>query len=589
VTRCALFLRGINVGVRNRLPMAELRAMLEAIRCTQVQTYVQSEPRAPVRDVAVPAADDARDRAAVLARRFEPERPRRDSPRGGPPRWPAGGAACDPVVMDPTAGLDATIVGTVVGDPGAPVLAWGRLDAAGVVPERSRGAQVTIETDHGVQHAVDAAPDRLKVPPAKGRRAPWREVAATPLGGLFDDVAPGDHVEVELRGWTVAPGARIAVRVVMGDPVVARALAIVDGAGDPDADARARGALDALDREPAAAPTPAPRATPDAKPKPKPKKPSPKPDPMPWQRSAPVFRWIAIGFAVLAAATARHLALVAGFGASAAMATAIHLTMVISRGPFHGGIAVATTDRWLKSIHPAWDFSRSLTVIVVGWPVVAPIVVGMAIAMPEAAAGLAGALLVAVAAASIALVLQMTHRHRDMLRFARILLRDRAIIEGTVDAPGTPLTHRVRDVVRVDYRRRAGEDHERYRHWSEVATTASAPFRIRTADRTIVVDGVGAWFAAPIVPGKIAPAEGFLLRTGTASNGDSVIARGRVRDTGDGPVLRATGPESLLVFAAPADARRTLIRLTRGWHARAAALLAIGGAAGAAAIVLFTL
>lgn len=41
-TRYALLLRGINVGTKNSLPMAELRAMLEATGCTQVATYVQS-------------------------------------------------------------------------------------------------------------------------------------------------------------------------------------------------------------------------------------------------------------------------------------------------------------------------------------------------------------------------------------------------------------------------------------------------------------------------------------------------------------------------------------------------------------------
>jgi uncharacterized protein (DUF1697 family) len=41
-TRFALLLRGVNVGTKNSLPMAELRAMLEALGCTGVETYVQS-------------------------------------------------------------------------------------------------------------------------------------------------------------------------------------------------------------------------------------------------------------------------------------------------------------------------------------------------------------------------------------------------------------------------------------------------------------------------------------------------------------------------------------------------------------------
>jgi uncharacterized protein (DUF1697 family) len=42
MTRYALLLRGVNVGAKNSLPMAELRAMLEKIGCSDVETYVQS-------------------------------------------------------------------------------------------------------------------------------------------------------------------------------------------------------------------------------------------------------------------------------------------------------------------------------------------------------------------------------------------------------------------------------------------------------------------------------------------------------------------------------------------------------------------
>lgn len=42
MSRYALLLRGINVGTKNSLPMAELRKMLEKAGCSDVQTYVQS-------------------------------------------------------------------------------------------------------------------------------------------------------------------------------------------------------------------------------------------------------------------------------------------------------------------------------------------------------------------------------------------------------------------------------------------------------------------------------------------------------------------------------------------------------------------
>lgn len=41
-TRCALLLRGVNVGTNNSLPMGELRAMLAKFGCSDVKTYVQS-------------------------------------------------------------------------------------------------------------------------------------------------------------------------------------------------------------------------------------------------------------------------------------------------------------------------------------------------------------------------------------------------------------------------------------------------------------------------------------------------------------------------------------------------------------------
>jgi uncharacterized protein (DUF1697 family) len=42
MTRYALLLRGVNVGTKNSLPMAELRNMLAKLGCSEVATYVQS-------------------------------------------------------------------------------------------------------------------------------------------------------------------------------------------------------------------------------------------------------------------------------------------------------------------------------------------------------------------------------------------------------------------------------------------------------------------------------------------------------------------------------------------------------------------
>ena len=42
MSRSAVLLRGVNVGGHNRLPMADLRAVLEGVGCRRVQTYLQS-------------------------------------------------------------------------------------------------------------------------------------------------------------------------------------------------------------------------------------------------------------------------------------------------------------------------------------------------------------------------------------------------------------------------------------------------------------------------------------------------------------------------------------------------------------------
>ncbi len=59
--RYALLLRGVNVGTKNSLPMAELRAMLTKVGGTKVQTYLQSGN----------AVFDTRLRAAELTKAIE--------------------------------------------------------------------------------------------------------------------------------------------------------------------------------------------------------------------------------------------------------------------------------------------------------------------------------------------------------------------------------------------------------------------------------------------------------------------------------------------------------------------------------------
>lgn len=67
-TRYALLLRGVNVGTKNSLPMADLRAMLAALGCTSVETYVQSGNA--VFATTLSAAELTRGIEAALARKM---------------------------------------------------------------------------------------------------------------------------------------------------------------------------------------------------------------------------------------------------------------------------------------------------------------------------------------------------------------------------------------------------------------------------------------------------------------------------------------------------------------------------------------
>ncbi len=69
MARYALLLRGVNVGTKNSLPMADLRAMLTKIGCTDVATYVQSGNA--VFDTKLRAAELTKKIEAALARKMQ--------------------------------------------------------------------------------------------------------------------------------------------------------------------------------------------------------------------------------------------------------------------------------------------------------------------------------------------------------------------------------------------------------------------------------------------------------------------------------------------------------------------------------------
>jgi hypothetical protein len=105
------------------------------------------------------------------------------------------------------------------------------------------------------------------------------------------------------------------------------------------------------------------------------------------------------------------------------------------------------------------------------------------------------------------------------------------------------------------------------------------PFHVRTATGSVeIVAEHPLWGATleylPVFNEFGRPRVRFHTRA-AIEPGDSILVCGRTSRVGKKPVIRETGPESVLFFAARQDARRTLARMVAGWLGLAALLAAL--------------
>ncbi len=464
-------------------------------------------------------------------------------------------------------------------------LACLRLRVEGAEHVHDSDDRVVIELDGGDRVTVTASPRALGVAATIVREGSWAELSGSAEARAFRAVAPGDHVDVELRGWTIATGSRIAVRgevtgttLAGGGPreaaterPAALEAARIEIVRDGD-DAGAIALLERVVEEPARVRTPARQRAP------RPKRTAPRtpPPPRPWRRTAPV---MAILGAVLAAP---GLLLWPRLGAAGLLGTGAFLleaalAMYLSHGPFDLGDAQPTVVRWSERLASFLTYTMLLAVLIVPiWIFLPPVAYGSTAIM--GAVLLVGAL----------------RRHRRHLRFARLLLGGRDLpapwsdgtwgrLAGTVVTPGEPvLTRTSRYVAKasgvtshqaVDS---AGRVYTEFRgkSWIQATpVTTSRPFHLRVGTQGIEIDAAGALWGTPTrYIATVEPVEAWATQAAIAE-GCSVVALGRI----DGGTVRATGPESLLLFGVPGweDARATLRRLTLRWLALATALAAL--------------
>lgn len=490
-----------------------------------------------------------------------------------------------------------TLIGTVIADGDGPALAAGTLRIGRETHHGAAGDRLTIALDTGAQQTIDAPPDGLAVAPRIEREDPWGAVADHPLARLFAAKAPGDHVEVELAGWVIAAGARVAVRVDP-DTRAARSIAVLDGDG-ADADADADAALDRLDRELAerdARKAAALDARIAARERKREHRPAPTRAPRPWR----IMPWILLVIGVGLGALAFVLEVPAGrssHGAErqvpvmlGALFATFALVMWLSRPPFEAD-GDGQRRRWK---HPSWA---------IGLLVFALLLLGIplgAVTIELEAGSIAFAYLALVAAGGL---VWCGRYHRRQLRLARLLLRARPLrsatghgwFEGEVDGKAVVIGRHTDYVLKSrSYTETVTLDgggtttRERTSSWYEGVGNSSPlrPFRIMCGDRRVKVTGDRASWGAPLAYKPRKKPEIRFATEATIRDGDRVVVLARVVDDGGAPQIHATGVESLVMFGAPEQPRRTLARLTFAWLAQAALVLAIAVAGAGYAVYL---
>jgi hypothetical protein len=490
---------------------------------------------------------------------------------------------------------ETTLVGVIEGGD-APVLASTTLEVDGKQHSQQVGDGFVLRLDDDSRMNVKAHPTSVEVLPASSRSGSWGDVASDRRASLFADVAPGDHVDVELAGWVLAPGQRIAVRGEVvehalegGGPretaierpsaITARRIAIVDSS---DADAsklldRAaqaeREKQDALRARDAAAKEAARAAAEKVT------------RPLAFQIKALVvlaILLIAAGIATWEGLPPAGVRLGKGAVLSLMLlATAFHtiillLVSVIVRPPFEAPAPQAS-----GVVKPSWDIGM-MSGFFMGCGIVASGTSWVSVVF-HGVNGLAGSVGYG-ALAGFAFLWWARHRHRRALRLARLLLSARAAPKpvasqfarsaGTVAGGQAALRHAITWHKRKYTNQSThGPNAGQTRRWIEGTPQSSGPssFTCQFGDTALEIHTANVEWGAPF---QFMPAS-FVSTRASIEPGDELLVLGRPK-LEDGKLhARSTGPESLLLFGAPRNARGTLLRLTLGWLLPAAALLAI--------------
>jgi hypothetical protein len=104
------------------------------------------------------------------------------------------------------------LAGVVAADPPGSVLARVTMRAEGnETPSGLWSKPFDLVLDSGDRVRVEAAPDAQVAGPEGSARGPWSDVEQHPLAGPFRGQAPGPHIEVKLRGMAVSAGDRIEI------------------------------------------------------------------------------------------------------------------------------------------------------------------------------------------------------------------------------------------------------------------------------------------------------------------------------------------------------------------------------------------
>lgn len=388
----------------------------------------------------------------------------------------------------------------------------------------------------------------------------WGSLAGEPMAKLFRDVAPGDHVKCELRGFELEAGARVTL-AVDGTRVVRIAL------GD-DETVRAR-----LER--ATAPKP-PVEQPVVKP---PAEPPPR---KPFGRTIIAFSGLGLVGVACAIATWIDPRTIPDKGADLPVGLtlilpsvyliAIALMLWLTR-PWFEAMDTATTLRQFRAPWSLWGVTYGLSLGVI----VGDLCLGLPgmLVLPKGATGIR--MLVYAGMISIPIIIAM-RAQRVPRRLARIVAGG---MRGTLVADRAPLACSVRYDRHVQVT--GTGDRQSTSIWYDGirAERSTSSFAVEIENKRYTVNGDRVFWGAPLEYHRLSDKDrggNVVARThAELAPGASVLVRGRA----DGDTFHANGAESFVIFGATGNASAALRGLRARWYAGLGVLfgLAIGSIA----------